>query len=77
MPTHGIVKVINVLGYVKHSGIAVSIDAFLDAFLLQAAEEGLCDSIIPTVSSPTHTRLKMICLAEAPPRITAVLRALI
>jgi hypothetical protein len=48
----------------------------LDELLLQATEEGLGYSIVPTVSPPAHARLKMICLAETPPCITAILSAL-
>lgn len=33
--------------------------------------------IIPAVSPPTHTRFKMMFVAEAPPRVAAKLRSLI
>lgn len=73
-----IVEIVNVLSQVKHSGFSVSIDALLDAFLLQAAEKGLHHSVTPAVSPSAHARrLKMIGLAETTPSITGILRALV
>jgi hypothetical protein len=75
VPAYGIVEVIDIFRQIEHGAISVSVDALFDTLLLQAAEEGFSNSIIPTVSSPAHARLKMISLVEAPLGITAVLRA--
>ena len=53
------------------------IDALLDPLLLQAAKERFSHGVIPAVSPPAHTGLKMMRMAEAPPRIAAKLRSLI
>jgi hypothetical protein len=50
---------------------------FLDSLLLQAAEERLCDGVVPTVPLPTHARLQAIGPTEAPPGVASVLGALI
>jgi len=52
-------------------------DAFADAFLLQSAEEGFGDRIVPAVATPAPAGLWLIGLAETPPVVTAVWCALI
>ena len=52
-----IVKRLDVVRDVGSRKIAVSVYPLLDAFLLEATEEGLSDGIIPTVSSPAHAGL--------------------
>ena len=46
-----------------------------DSLLLQAAEEGLGNCIIPTVSSATHAKQKLVVLAPAVKIVTAKLGA--
>ena len=75
--TDAIVEHVNVIGDLGRGDISSLVDSFLDPFLLQTAEEGFCHGVIPAVSTPAHTGLQMMCLAEAPPRITAKLRSLI
>jgi hypothetical protein len=77
VPSHGIVEIINVLRQAHSGSISIRVDMPFDVFLLQAAKEGLGYSVVPTVSPPTHARLKVIDLAKAPPSITAILSALV
>ena len=72
-----IIEGINVVGHILRCQLAILIDLLLNPLLLQAAEEGLRDRIIPAVALPTHARLEAIGPAEAPPRIASILRALI
>ena len=53
------------------------VDSLLNPFLLQAAKERFGHCVIPAVSTSAHTGLKMMRMAEAPPRIAAKLRSLI
>lgn len=53
------------------------VDALLDAFLLQAAEEGLGNGIVPAVASPAHARLKVVGCAESPEVVASILAALV
>src|SRR5262245_27116711 len=57
--------------------LSVLVDLVLDPLLLQAAEEGLGDGIIPAVALPAQTRLEAIRATEPAPRVTAVLGALV
>jgi len=72
-----IIESIDVLGHVGRCELSVLVDLFLDSLLLQAAEEGLDDRIIPAVAFPTHTRLEAIRAAESSPRVAAKLSALV
>ena len=72
-----IVEGIDVVGHVGDRQLSVLVDLFLDPLFLQAAEERLGDGIVPAVAFPAHTRLEAIRAAESPPRVAAVLRALI
>ena len=72
-----IVERIDVVGHVGQRERSVLVDLFLDAFLLQAAEEGLGDGVVPAVALAAHARLEVIGATEAPPRIAAELRALV
>jgi hypothetical protein len=49
----------------------VLVDLLLDSFLLQAAEEGLGDGIVPAIALPAHTRFEMVRTAESTPRVAA------
>ena len=53
------------------------VDALLDAFLLQAAEEGLGNGIVPAVASPAHARLEVVGCAESPEVVASILAALV
>ncbi len=72
-----IVEAIDVIGSVVSCELSILVDLFLDPLLLQAAEEGLGDGIIPTVVFPAHARLEAMAAAEASLGVTAALRALI
>ena len=72
-----IVESIDVVGHVGNRELPVLVDLFLDPLLLQAAEEGLGDGVVPAIALPAHTRFKMVRTAESAPRIAAKLGALI
>jgi hypothetical protein len=57
--------------------VARFVNALLDAFLFQAAEERFGNGIIPAVAASTHARLQMMCATETKPVVAAVLRSLI
>jgi hypothetical protein len=57
--------------------VAGIVDLLLDQLLLEAAEKGLRDGVVPTIAFAAHARLKVIRPAEAPPRVAAVLAALV
>ena len=77
MAASPIVERIDIRGDVGSREISVPIDVPFDPLLLQAAEEGLRRSVVPADSLPVHARLETVHPTAAPPRITAVLRALI
>src|SRR5262245_27370960 len=72
-----IVEGIDVVSQVGDRQFPIPIDLSLDSLFLQAAEKGLSDGIVPGVGFPAHARLKVIRAAESPPRVAAILRALI
>lgn len=53
------------------------VDALLDVFFLQAAEEEFCDSIVPAVSSAAHAELEINAATKATPIVTTLLAALV
>lgn len=60
-------KAIRLFNLVRYSGLrklACSVDLFLNAFLLEAAEERLCDHIVPAGSATAHARFNMISFVE-------------
>ena len=77
VPTSAIIEGLDVVGDLGRSECSGRVDALFDPLLLHAAKKRFGHRVIPAVSPSAHTRLKMMCLAEAPPRITAKLRALI
>ena len=77
MAARQIVEPLDVLGDVRGRYLPTGVDALLDPLLLQAAEEGLGDRVVPAVGAPAHAWLKMVVLAETPPCIASILRALI
>jgi hypothetical protein len=72
-----IVKGIDIVSQISLGELSILVNLLLDSFLLQTAEKGFRDGIVPAVRLAAHTRLQVIGAAESPPRVTAVLRALI
>ena len=62
-----IVKPIDVVGYVRGRHVTIRIDALLDPFLFQTAEEGLSDRVVSAVGTCAHAWLKVVVCAETPP----------
>ena len=62
-----IVKPIDVVGYVRGRHVTIRIDALLDPFLFQTAEEGLSDRVVSAVGTSAHAWLKVVVCAETPP----------
>ena len=67
-----IVEGIDVVGHVRDRELSVLVDLLLDSLFLQAAEEGLGDSVVPAVALPAHTRFETIRTAESAPRVAVV-----
>ena len=77
MPTRSIVERIDIVWNVSNRELAILANLFLDALFLQAAEERLGNSVVPTVASTTHAGFQPVRSAESSPVVTALLRALI
>lgn len=75
--TGAIIEPLDVIVDLGIGDITSLVDSLLDPLLLQAAKKRLGHCVIPAVSTPAHTGLKMMGMAEAPPRIAATLRSLI
>jgi hypothetical protein len=75
--SRSIVEGIDVVSHIGDRELSVLVDLLLDSFLLQAAEEGLGNGIVPAIALPAHTRFEMIRAAEPTPRVAAELGALI
>ena len=73
MAPFAIVEDLDVIEDVFLRDITGFVDAPFNAFLFQAAKERLSDGVIPTISTATHTRFKIVLFAESKPIITAVL----
>lgn len=73
MALFSIVEDLDVIKDVFLRNIAGFVDTFFNAFLFQAAKKRLSDGIIPTISTATHARFKIVMFAESKPIITAVL----
>jgi len=73
----GIVELVDVVCDISGGGFPVMVDVLLDPLLLEAAEEGFGDSVVPAIASATHARFQMIRFTEPPPRVTTVLGSLI
>jgi hypothetical protein len=71
--TRRFIQAVDVVGHIHGREPAIRIDSLFDPLLLQAAEEGFSDSIVPAISSPAHARLEVIRFTEASPSITPVL----
>ena len=55
-----IVEGIDVVSHVRDRKLSVLIDLLLDSLVLQTAEKGLSDSVVPAVALPAHTRFEAI-----------------
>ena len=77
MPADSIVKILNVIKHIRLGFLAKSIDMSFDALLLHAAEEGLGNCIIPTVSSATYAGNELVVVAPTIEVITAKLATLV
>ena len=77
MPPRSIVERIDIVWNVSNRELAILANLFLDALFLQAAEERLGNSVVPTVASTTHTGFELVRSAEPSPVVAAVLRALV
>jgi hypothetical protein len=75
--SRSIVEGIYVVSHVGDRELSVFVDLLLDSFLLEAAEEGLGNGVVPAIALSAHTRFEMIRPAESAPRVTAELSALI
>ena len=62
--------VIKDIGLDQVTGFA---NVFLDALLLQAANEGFGHRVVPAVAVPAHAGYQIVCLQEAQPVIAAIL----
>lgn len=71
--TGAIVKGLDVIVDLGLGDLTGVIDSLLNPLLLQTAKKRFCHRVIPAVSTPAHTGLKMMLLAKAPPRIAAKL----
>ena len=65
MPSGWIVERLDVFRDRGVGDRAILVDLFLDVLLLQAAEEGLSDGVIPAIASTTHAGNQSIGSAEA------------
>lgn len=77
MSSFSIVERFDVIRDIICLQIAVLVDVFLDAFLLEATQEGLSNRAIPAVSAPAHAGLQVDVEAESSPVIATVLATLI
>jgi hypothetical protein len=75
--SRSIVEGIDVVSYFGDRELSVLVDLLFDSLLLEAAEEGLGDGVVPAIALSTHTRFQMVRPTESAPRVAAELRALI
>jgi hypothetical protein len=75
--TGAIVEHLDVIVDLGIGDIPSLVDSLFDPLLLQAAKKRFGHCVIPAVSTPAHTGLKMMLMAEAPPRIAAKLGSMI
>src|SRR5687768_17225379 len=77
MPSGWIVEVVDVARYIRDREFSVPVDVLLDTLLLQAAEEGFGNRVVPAIALPAHARLESIGMAEATPGVASVLSSLV
>lgn len=77
MPARSIVKRLDVIGDIFSRDLSIVIDSFLDSLLLQTAEEGFGNGIVPAVTASAHTGFQMVGPAKASPVVTPILRTLV
>lgn len=73
VPPSAIIEQFDVLVDLGSGDLPSRVDALLDPLFFQTAKERFGHGVIPAVATPAHARLKMMRLAEAPPRIAAKL----
>jgi len=73
--SRSIVEGIDVVSHLGDRELSVFVDLLLDSLLLEAAEEGLGDGVVPAIALPAHTWFEMIRTTEAAPRGAAELGA--
>lgn len=72
-----ILEPIDVVRDVKDGCLPCGVVALLASLVLEADEDRLDDGFVPAIAPAAHARLQVMSLAEPPPRVTAVLSALI
>lgn len=77
MASYSIVEDLDIIEHIRSGKVSGFIDPLLDALLFQAAEEGFCHGIIPTITASIHAGLQIMGPAEPVPVVTAILRALV
>lgn len=55
-----IVEAVNVVRHIGFRQFTILVNLFLDSLLLQAAEEGLRDGVVPAVAFAAHARFQVI-----------------
>jgi hypothetical protein len=71
--TGAIIERVDVIRYLGLDDLTGRVDALLDPLLVQAAKKGFGHGVIPVIATSAHAGLQVMCLAEAPPRITTEL----
>jgi len=69
--TDAIIEHVDVIRYLGLGNFASRVDVLLDPLLLQAAKKGFRHGVIPAIATSAHAGRQVMCVAEAPPRITA------
>ena len=77
VPSLWVVEPIDVIRDIQSCCVPCGVNALPYSLLLEAAEEGLDDGIVPAVALAAHAWLQLVSLAEPPPGVTAVVSALI
>lgn len=71
--TAAIIEGLDVLVDLSRGDLTGRVDPLPNPLLLHAAKKGFRHRVIPAVTLPAHTGLKVMLPAEAPPRIAAKL----
>ena len=77
MAAGSVVEDLDIVKNVGSGEVPGFVDAFSDALLLQAAEEGFRDGVVPAIGTPAHARLQIVGQAKPFEVVAAVLAALI
>jgi hypothetical protein len=73
--SRSIVEGIDVVSHLGDRELSVCVDLLLDSLLVDTAEEGLGDGVLPAIALPAHTWFEMIRTTKAAPRVAAELGA--